>query len=40
MKKLMLVCSLAFAAAACAAQVSLGAPAEEAAGPRSTEWQK
>ena len=40
MKKLMMVCSLAFAAAACAAQLSLVAPAENAVVPLITEGQK
>ena len=40
MKKLMMVCSLAFAAAACAAQLSLVEPAENAVVPLITEGQK
>ena len=40
MKKLLMVCSLAFAAAACAAQLSLVAPAENAEVPLITEGQK
>ena len=40
MKKLLMVCSLAFAAAACAAQLSLVAPAENAVVPLITEGQK
>jgi len=40
MKKLTLLCSFAFAAVACAAQLSLVAPAENAVVPLSTEGQK
>ena len=40
MKKLLMVCSLVFATAACAAQLSLVAPAENAVVPLITEGQK